>query len=341
MQRCLTFGMAKKQKPRIAIIGAGIAGVTLARALHAHAQVTLFEKSRGVGGRMATRRAGDFNFDHGAQFFTARGRPFRTFLAPLIAAGIVAEWAGCVVKLAPGQPPTDLLWFEPHYVAQPGMNSLCKALATDLTIAIETEIAPLAADTSGPWHPQASNGRDLGLFDWVISTAPPVQTRRLFGDHLPETSPLTGVTLHGCYALMLGFTTPQPLPWIGAKVENSPLGWISVNSTKPCRATDQTTLVAHSRNDWAEEHIEADPAIVQKQLLAALHEVTNLAGADTAYTALHRWRYALVAAPDHPGVYLDPTQKLAAVSDWSMSSRIEESWLAANDLAEKLKGVIG
>ncbi len=75
--------------PRIAVIGAGIAGLSVSAALAAHALVCIFEKSRGVGGRMSARRQPPWAFDHGTQFFTARNRAFREFLAPLQTAGIV------------------------------------------------------------------------------------------------------------------------------------------------------------------------------------------------------------------------------------------------------------
>ena len=66
----------------IAIIGAGIAGITLARQLQGSAKVSVFEKSRGFGGRMATRRHGSYQFDHGAQFFTARSKQFQKLDEP-------------------------------------------------------------------------------------------------------------------------------------------------------------------------------------------------------------------------------------------------------------------
>jgi len=71
---------------KIAILGGGVAGLSAARELRRHGiDVKLFDKSRGVGGRMSTRYAGDWEFDHGAQYFTAQDarlmRPFRR--APL------------------------------------------------------------------------------------------------------------------------------------------------------------------------------------------------------------------------------------------------------------------
>ena len=80
---------------RVAIIGAGMAGLAAARLLReAGASCTIFDKSRGLGGRMATRRTGDFSFDHGAQYFTARGPRFRALVDDWSAAGHAAGWYG-------------------------------------------------------------------------------------------------------------------------------------------------------------------------------------------------------------------------------------------------------
>lgn len=73
--------------------------MVIARRLGVSAEITVFEKSRGVGGRIATRYAGEFEFDHGAQFFTARTPGFRRFLQPLIDNGVVANWTARFVEI--------------------------------------------------------------------------------------------------------------------------------------------------------------------------------------------------------------------------------------------------
>ena len=78
---------------RIAIIGAGIAGLACATALRqAGFQVSLFVKSRGAGGRMSTRRGADWQCDHGAQYFTARNPEFRAQVTRWEQAGVAAHW---------------------------------------------------------------------------------------------------------------------------------------------------------------------------------------------------------------------------------------------------------
>lgn len=79
---------------RVAVIGAGISGLFAARTLADHGlPVTVFDKGRGVGGRMSTRRVdGRPCFDHGAQYFTARDLRFRQYVQSWLEQGVVAHW---------------------------------------------------------------------------------------------------------------------------------------------------------------------------------------------------------------------------------------------------------
>jgi renalase len=321
---------------RIAIIGAGISGLTLAAELAGQAEVTLFEKARGVGGRMSTRYADPFYFDHGTQFFTARTEAFQRFLAPLLASGLVAPWEGKVITFEAGGKISDRLWFEPHYVATPNMNSLCKHMAAGRAVTLGTEVAPLAEKTAEGWHLTDKEGKTLGQYDWVISTAPPVQTQRLFAAHLDPKKPLPAPQLLGCYTLMFGFNTPWDKPWMAAKIHDRPLEWVAVNSTKPGRNRAVTSLVVHSSNAWAEAHIDDDMAEAERFLRSEFESITGIDTSAASYVSCHRWRYALVAEQQPFGPYIDPARGLASTGDWCTASRIEDAWSNAVTLAQML-----
>ena len=131
---------------RVAIVGAGLSGLVVARSLSEIAAVTVFEKGRGAGGRIATRYAGDFEFDHGAQFFTARTATFRKFLQPLLEDGIIADWRANFAQLDRDRITELRSWDEsyPHFVGTPRMNRVGKHLAVGLDIRFETTVARIA-----------------------------------------------------------------------------------------------------------------------------------------------------------------------------------------------------
>ena len=183
-----------------------MAGLTLARKMSAVASVTVFEKSRGLGGRMAARQSGGFSFDHGAQFFTTRDPAFRAFLEPYMHAGIVRPWNAEAVTLNPDgevNGPSHELGF----VAAPRMTSLAKAMADGLNVRLESEVARAEYLEDG-WSLAMKTGAAGGPFDWMISTAPAPQTHRLMGAGFTGASALQNVTMTGCFALMLGFGAP-------------------------------------------------------------------------------------------------------------------------------------
>ena len=319
---------------RIAIIGAGISGITLAHALTAKAQVRLFEKSRGVSGRMSTRYAAPFCFDHAADSFTVRSKDFEAFLKPYLENGLVAEWNGKLIDCQLGKKVTQYLGSERHLVASPNMNSLCKKLAENLDIKLNTEVAPLSQRQRDGWHLLDAAGVSLGLYDMVISTAPPEQTLRLFAGHLANNTPLHYAQMQGCYSLMIGFNRPWEHPWIAAKVVDNPIKWLSINSTKPGRNKSVTSIVAYSCNNWSDARMDDDILDIQNLLLEQFQQVTGMDCTHMDYISTHRWRYAIVTETEKSGHYLDTVKGLACVGDWSGNSRIEECWVRARQLAE-------
>lgn len=320
---------------RVAVIGAGVGGLALAHALRGHAAVTVFEKARGVGGRTATRREGDVAFDHGAQCFTVRTPAFAAWLAPLEAAGIVAEWRGAVVTLVDGRVVGERFQTERHLVGVPGMNAIARHLAGQLEIRSGVEVAPLAAG-GGPHRLTATGGEDLGSFDVVVSTAPPHQTAALFGEAGFGPAAL-GTSMKPCHALMAAFPAPWREPWVAAKVTNGPIRRISIDSTKPGRATGSTTIVAHTRSAWSKPVTEVPAEALAPALLAALRAALPVTLPEPSVVKVHRWKSALVGSSDRPGPWFDAAAGLGATGDWAASSRIEEVCLSALELARRLR----
>lgn len=322
---------------RIAVIGAGIAGLSLARELAPRFEVAVFEKSRGFGGRMATRAAGPWQFDHGAQFFTAKSVGFGEFLQPLIEAGQVARWDAEFVELDGASIVSRRNWKDgpAHYVAVPGMNALGKRLAAGLDLRLETRIAGLRQRRAG-WRLVDDGGEFRGEFDWVISAVPAAQARELLPRTFAAHAQLAAKKMLACYSLMLGFDSAPALDWQAAFVANADISWISNDSSKPGRP-GRYSLLVHSTNRWAEENIEIDRARVSAHLLEETSRVAGIDAARAEHVGLHRWLYANIERQSGEPFYLDRETRLGAIGDWCIHGRIEAAWQSAKSLA----GAIG
>lgn len=320
-------------KPSVAIIGAGLTGLRLAQRLTPFMQVTVFEKSRGLGGRMSTRRSGEFEFDHGAQYFTAHGPDFEGFLLPYVENGTVRRWAPRLAQLAGEDAPPH--WTAPRYVATPGMTGLAKAMAVDLNVQRAVQVDRLARSRD-QWSLTDAEGADLGHFNWVISTAPSPQTACLMPPEFAGHPSLETSVMQGCYSLMLGFDTPLTLDWEAAWVGRHPLAWIAVNTSKPGRPASHC-IVAQTSNSWADANLERDQDSIRAELTAEVETVTGIAAQAAEYNSLHRWRYASVATASGAPFLIDPENRLAAAGDWCGAGKVEAAFDSASALAEVLE----
>ncbi len=321
---------------RVAVIGAGLSGLVLALELRGRAVVTLFEKSRGVGGRLATRYAPPYEFDHGAQYFTARSGEFTEFLAPLIAQGVVAPWQVTHAEIDGSRVVARQRWDAdaPRYVGSPRMNAVGKHLAADLDVCVNTPVTRL--DKEGDtWQVFGADDTRLGGFDWVVSTAPPVQSAALLPAAFVGIEAVRNAKLSACFALMLGFDRPLPLPWQVASITNADLSFVAVNSSKPGRPGG-FALVVHSSGDWAEAHLEDDPRSVNAHLLRQLADIAGQKIESPDHCSLHRWRYAKVEVPATDAALIDADNRLAACGDWCIEGRVESAFSSALALGKKL-----
>jgi hypothetical protein len=321
----------------VAVVGAGLAGLVLARRLRDRADVTVVEKSRSLGGRMATRRIGRYQFDHGAQYFRARTAAFRAFVAPLLAQGVVAPWPARVVEIAGRkivrELPADA--DSPRLVAVPGMNGLGRHLARGLNVRLQRPVASLAR-TGRRWRLLDEWGALVTEADWVVVTAPAPQARRLLAEEFAGKGPVEAARMRGCFALMLGFRRRPPLDWQAAGIDGGPVRWIAVDSSKPGRPK-AFSLVVHADPDWSEDHMEEAPETIETAMIEAASEATGEALADAEVCRLHRWRYARADVPPGPASLVDTERRLAACGDWCVGGRVEAAFTSAMDLAARLE----
>lgn len=320
--------------PRIAIIGAGISGLTLARRMTGAATVVLHEKSRGVGGRMATRRTGDHQFDTGAQFFTARSRRFRQFLRPFLEEGSVVTWEPKLISIDRSRGNYKRFWFEPHYIGQPGMTSLAKSLATGQSVLTGLEITALQG-SPGRWSLCTEDGTVHGPFDWVVGTAPAPQSLALFGQHGSASEWLEQIRMQPCLCALIRLPIHTPLPGQVMQPRDSMIRWIADESSKKGRPQARS-LVLHAHNEWSAQHLEADEQWLKQRFLSEVERLTGINPDQITAIELKRWRHARVEqAAEHP-FWMDRRLQLALCGDGGDGGSVESAFTSADRLARAL-----
>lgn len=325
--------------PHIAVIGAGLAGLSCATQLEQLGmRVSVFDKSRGTGGRMSTRRGDNWQADHGAQYFTARDPWFITELARWQQAGVADLWQTTIAVLGDGSPHrndgTTL-----RYVGVPRMSSPARWLADGLTVTTSARVTELVRhehrwrlrfDEPAP-APEALENTD---FDTVVLALPSTQAAELTRPHAARlTARCEAATMLPCWAAMLTFSTPVALPFDAAFVNAGPLRWIARDNSKPGRP-DSETWVLHANTDWSSHHLEDDADEVIRMMTAAF---LALGGPAPDNASAHRWRYAEPVPADKADRCLwDAATKLGICGDWLHGGRVEGAWLSGRALARAI-----
>ena len=319
--------------PHVAIIGAGIAGLSCAAALQQGGlEVSLFEKSRGPAGRMSTRRGDDWQCDHGAQYFTARHPAFVAELTRWIQAGVAQQWNPRLRVLggASSRSPDPAV---ERFVGFPQMTAPARHMADALTISPQTHVLELKRGQEGWQLRSAEHGWLTQSFDAVLVAVPAPQAVTLLGQPAPELAAFAGsATMRGCWALMLRFPAAVDLPFDAAFVNEGPLRWIARDSSKPGRRGPETWLL-HASAEWSEEHLEADPSAVTAELLRAF---SQLGGAATSACTAHRWRYADSASTMNQGCVWHAGDGVGLCGDWLNGGKVEGAWLSGRQLASQV-----
>lgn len=326
------------KKLSIAVVGAGFAGIILARNLAKIADVKVFDKARGPSGRMSSRSYENFTFDFGAQFFIAKTPEFKNFLQPFIDKEVLEQWCGNFAEIDDYKITYQREWLKEknHYVPVPKMNQLCKELAQYLDIKFQTQVKKICSKNN-KWQIFDNNDNNLGEFDWVFFAIPPMQLLDLapincgFYEKIKETKML------GCFALMLGLDRNLKLPFNMALVKNSIISWITSEASKPKRSSSPSYTIL-ARNSWADHNMEDDIESVKLQLTQEFKKIISVFDKEEfniVHNDVHRWRYANIGKQEHKNShFIDVNNNVGACGDWFIHGRVEASYLSAMRLYE-------
>ena len=317
----------------IAIIGAGLAGISAARALIARGHaVTIFDKGRGPGGRLATRRieaeGRKLEFDHGAQYLRAESPDFASALAE---AG-TAPWPDAARR-----------------VGVPSMSAVPRSLLGDIPCFAARHVGQITGQP-GAWtlrHWDARQVRpgkplpetapeEAGPFAAVLLTMPATQAREVLGQHAPRLhDALAAIRYAPCWTVMAAFHTPLAFPET-LRPEAHAIGWAARDSAKPARDAGQENWVIQAGPAWTRAHLELPAEDIAQPLMAALASFSAAPLPAPFMAVAHRWRYSLLEAPLGEPCLWDDAARIGYASDGCIGGRAEAAWQSGAALAAQV-----
>ena len=343
----------------IAIVGGGLTGLVCAGALRdAGHTVTVFDKGRAAGGRLATRRVATAQFDLGAQYFTVEDAAFTRAVDGWRQAGVCAPWTGRIAATAGPGATFEMPEPRERLVGTPGMSALARHLGEGLDVRTSHRVETIThAHGRFRIHGTRAHGEILGAappsvaqesfgaFEAVILCLPASQSTELLAPLSPTLAAVPqGVVLDPCFAL--GFAGAEAdeerlraIPYDGVFVGRdadpapaSPLSWVARDASKPDRPHGEQ-WVLHARGGWSRSVYDRSAEVVTEALLAAFAALFDLTPLHPPTTTLQRWAFAKAAKPLECGASFDPTLALGVGGDWASGGRIEGSFLSGRALA--------
>ena len=342
----------------IAVIGAGLAGLVCAGQLKAAGrQVCVLDKSRGLGGRMATRRVtGLVRVDHGLRYWPAESSDAQ--LAPLtrelIEAGVIKPWPVSAYELRESDELVEVS-HDPVYVASSGMSAIAKYLAQSfipdenlLTNYRATQITPCGLPDDPGWKIECENGKVVMARQCVLAIPAAQAADLLEHDELDSSKlpalptaieQLRAVQYHPRLTVLAGYgdlalTKSEigklnPDGWMVTDTIGTSTEWIGLDSSKRANPEAETTLVIHSKTGFAEKYIDAgDLQPAASVLLRANARKYGDWIAQPSWFQIHRWRYALVSQP-YSGAAYPVTPSLLCGGDWCVPEPVAHPIAAA------------
>lgn len=341
----------------IAVIGAGIAGLSCATALkNAGFTIDVFEKSRGPSGRLSTRVKDSWQCDHGAQYFTARDAVFKSEVKRWIDAGVAQLWQPMLQAFDGNaftikQSDTEN---NQRYIGFPKNHSPSFWLAKTLNLKTESTVKNLVR-INQQWQIETlEQGLLPEIYDEVFLAMPAPQAAALLKDHHTEAFKVANdIHMRPCFALMVTLENTTSAGFDGLFIENNILSWIAKDSAKPGRLRDKNTelnqtsetWIIHASSDWSQQYVDEDKAMVSTLMLNAFKDVMHQANIAASQPntplfiqshALHRWLYADCETYLTSQFYYADDQHIGLCGDWLNGGKIQGAWLSGYQLAKHL-----
>lgn len=343
--KCLKYVKLNSVMKSCIIVGAGISGLICAYVLKENGfGVTVIDKARGVGGRMATRRirsTGDNNrqgvYDHGAQYITVRDARFERYMKKWVSGGLVREWC----RGFPSAENSSKLDGHPRYSGLYGMTTLPKHLSENLEIRLNQRVSKISS-SGHSWEVITEYG-DLYSADSLVLTAPVPQSLHMIDNGKFELDEkirkeLEVISYHPCIVVLAELNGPSAIPAPGGmNLEDPVISWIADNKQKGI-SPDAVTLTIHTTPEFTYENWKSDDKKISD---IVIHRANEYLGSEVVRLQVHRWRYSLpVEAAENTYLVANLKPPLLFIGDAFGGGRVEGAFISGVEGTTRLINIL-
>lgn len=313
---------------RVAVIGAGVAGLSCARVLRrAGCYVEVFEQDRIIGGRMATTRVGMTSFDHGAPYITARSPAFQKFVSELVDTGYAARWEPRTNT--GGTAATMHNW----YVGTPGMSSILRPLAESVRITPNRRVHTLQRAERG-WHLWFDDETSAGAFQAIAVAVPASEAQLLLGRLESLAEPIGRVRMSPTWAVMVR-VDEHIMPDQDVYSDMSEvIRWVCRNNGKPGRNPRGDHVLIHASPGFSRETEDTDPQQIAEELWAEVSHALSLPPTRPSQLSAHLWKQGLVDQSLGETFLFSSEHMVGVCGDWCLGRLAEHAFESGTRLGK-------
>ena len=320
---------------KLALIGGGLTGATLARELtDSGIDLLWFEKSRGLGGQCSTRRGENGRFDHGAPYFHAHSDLFQSTVRKWTEQGVASRWDARCAELK-NKKLQEIEVEQTRYVGIPGMNELCKFQAGKQLCHFGQRVSKIGWEAE-QWLLHFEGDREQTRADALVLTTPPSQASDLLAGFHYYQSYLQTIHTDSTWVVLLTLAEPLKCVFDEIVFSKGPLKKAVRNAGKPEREGKENWVLYGSAS-WSKQNLERSAEDACADLVAFFRDALGEHMPDKMNWTGHRWRYSQASEVNDVAPLIVSDARLFVTGSYFYGSTLEGAWLAGREAAAVIK----
>ncbi len=315
------------------VLGAGVAGSTIANLLSKKYTVEVFDKARGPGGRSSNKRLRSIaSFDHGVQYFSHNTTEFKRFIRILLKKKIIKTWDGNHLDFSFKKKINQL-----KYIGKIANNDICKYQLKKIKQNYFSHISKIIYKKKF-WEITLKDKRKF-YFRALIITCPYPQLIKLAKKYLNKKIQNLNVKMRPNITVMLAFKNNKKNPVSSIKFDDNILAWAANENSKNRFKLNINLWTLQSTVKWAEKNINIykNEDKILNYLILRFLKLTGYKKEDIIFKKIHGWKYSFNYSKTPLKSYWGNKYKIGICGDWFIGPKAEDAWSSSQNLYKSVK----